>query len=101
MADPAPTAPAPTPAPVPAPEKKSAVAGALNGAIGGLIEFWNTHHTTRKGLEMAFYGFVAAAVAALLADPLIWADTSKWYVPIGMLVLTMLSNWAKHNLGEK
>jgi hypothetical protein len=90
-----------TPTPSPAPEPKKGAAGAINGFLNGLTGFWNTHHTTRKGLEMAFYGFVAAAVAALLSDPLIWADTTKWYVPVGMLVLTMLSNWAKHNLGQK
>lgn len=66
------------------------------------IEAWiGTHHTTRKSIEMALYAFIASCAAALLADPLIWSDVAKWYVPVGMALLYLINNWARHNLGQK
>jgi len=67
--------------------------------------WWETHHTTRKGIETAIFVCVSGVATALLQDPALLENPSTVSVGLLIIALRMVDNWAKHNVeaygGEK
>lgn len=67
---------------------------------GKVKNWWNGHHTTRKGVETAFFVFVSTVATALLADPTLFENPSTAAMGILIVGLRVIDNWAKHNIGK-